>query len=85
MTSRIANAFANARAENRGILGVFVTAGDPDAQTSAGILDALVDSHVDIVELGMPFSDPMADGPAIQDYRPDRSRREGWIDDIENC
>ena len=66
MTSRIANAFANARAENRGILGVFVTAGDPDAQTSAGILDALVDSHVDIVELGMPFSDPMADGPAIQ-------------------
>ena len=66
MTSRIANAFANARAENRGILGVFVTAGDPDAQTSAGILDALVDSNVDIVELGMPFSDPMADGPAIQ-------------------
>ena len=66
MTSRIANAFANARAENRSILGVFVTAGDPDAQTSAGILDALVDSNVDIVELGMPFSDPMADGPAIQ-------------------
>ena len=43
-----------------------MTAGDPDAATSQGILDALVDSGVDIVELGMPFSDPMADGPAIQ-------------------
>ena len=66
MTSRIQTAFANAKAEGRGILGVFVTAGDPDAGTSAAILDALVSSHVDIVELGMPFSDPMADGPAIQ-------------------
>ena len=66
MTSRISNAFAKARAEERGVLGVFVTAGDPDADTSARILDALVDANVDMVELGMPFSDPMADGPAIQ-------------------
>ena len=66
MTTRISNAFAKARAENRGVLGVFVTAGDPDADTSARILDALVDVNVDMVELGMPFSDPMADGPAIQ-------------------
>lgn len=66
MTSRIESAFAKARSQDRGILGVFVTAGDPDAQTSASVLDALVESGVDIVELGMPFSDPMADGPAIQ-------------------
>lgn len=66
MTTRISNAFAKAKAEDRGVLGVFVTAGDPDADTSASILDALVDSNVDMIELGMPFSDPMADGPAIQ-------------------
>ena len=66
MTTRIESAFARARSGDRGVLGVFVTAGDPDAATSQGILDALVDSGVDIVELGMPFSDPMADGPAIQ-------------------
>ena len=66
MSTRIKTAFANAKAEGRGILGVFVTAGDPDATTSAAILDALVTSNVDMVELGMPFSDPMADGPAIQ-------------------
>ena len=66
MTTRISSAFARAQAEDRGILGVFVTAGDPDAETSARILDALVDANVDMVELGMPFSDPMADGPAIQ-------------------
>ena len=66
MTSRIETAFANARAADRGILGVFVSAGDPDRATSDAILDALVDAKVDIVELGMPFSDPMADGPAIQ-------------------
>ena len=66
MSTRIKTAFANAKAEGRGIFGVFVTAGDPDAETSAAILDALVTSNVDMVELGMPFSDPMADGPAIQ-------------------
>ena len=66
MTSRIEAAFANARAADRGILGVFVSAGDPDHATSDAILDALVEAKVDIVELGMPFSDPMADGPAIQ-------------------
>ncbi|MEC7437875.1 MAG: tryptophan synthase subunit alpha, partial [Pseudomonadota bacterium] len=56
MTSRIEAAFANARAADRGILGVFVSAGDPDRATSDAILDALVDAKVDIVELGMPFS-----------------------------
>jgi len=66
MTSRIEDAFAKARAENRGVLGVFVSAGDPDRETSGAILDALVEAKVDMIELGMPFSDPMADGPAIQ-------------------
>ena len=66
MTSRIEDAFAKARAENRGVLGVFVSAGDPDCETSGAILDALVEAKVDMIELGMPFSDPMADGPAIQ-------------------
>jgi tryptophan synthase alpha chain len=47
-------------------LGVFVTAGDPDIKTSTAILDAVVEAGADIIELGMPFSDPMADGPAIQ-------------------
>ena len=66
MTSRIEATFSKARAEGRGVLGVFITAGDPDRETSDAILDALVESKVDMIELGMPFSDPMADGPAIQ-------------------
>ena len=64
--SRISQCFANAAAKNRAVLGVFVTAGDPDEATSAGLLDSLVENGADFIELGMPFSDPMADGPAIQ-------------------
>jgi len=63
---RIAKRFAKLRAENRAGLVCFVTAGDPDAKTSAAILDGLPGAGADIVELGMPFTDPMADGPAIQ-------------------
>ena len=59
-------AFATAKAENRGSLGVFITAGDPDVSTTDALLDGLVEAGVDFIELGMPFSDPMADGPAIQ-------------------
>ena len=66
MTNRIEQKFALAASEKRGTLGVFVSAGDPDQATSEAILDALVESGVDFIELGMPFSDPMADGPAIQ-------------------
>ena len=66
MASRIETVFANAKASGRGTLGVFVTAGDPDAETCAALLDTLVESGADFIELGMPFSDPMADGPAIQ-------------------
>ena len=64
--TRIEKRFAALREAGRGGLVAFVTAGDPDAATSAEILAALPRSGADIIELGMPFSDPMADGPAIQ-------------------
>ncbi len=66
ITGRIAAAFEKAKSENRAALGLFITAGDPDLSTSLKILLNLPDQGVDFVELGMPFSDPMADGPAIQ-------------------
>jgi tryptophan synthase alpha chain len=63
---RIAQSFEQARDENRAALGIFVTAGDPDPDTALEILLGLPDQGVDFIELGMPFSDPMADGPSIQ-------------------
>jgi tryptophan synthase alpha chain len=63
---RIAACFARCRAEGRAALVTFITAGDPDRTTSATILDALPQAGADIIELGVPFTDPMADGPAIQ-------------------
>jgi tryptophan synthase alpha chain len=56
MTTRIAQCFEAAASKNRAVLGVFVTAGDPDAQTSAALLDSLVENGADFIELGMPFS-----------------------------
>jgi tryptophan synthase alpha chain len=64
--SRIAARFAALKAEGRAGLVTFITAGDPDAATSQAILDGLPGAGADLIELGMPFSDPMADGPAIQ-------------------
>jgi len=66
VSDRLAARFAACAAEGRAALVTFVTAGDPDLATSAGVLRALVAAGADIVELGMPFTDPMADGPAIQ-------------------
>ena len=66
MASRISKKFASAQAQGRGILGVFVSAGDPNEEICVATLDALVEAGADMIELGMPFSDPMADGPAIQ-------------------
>ncbi len=60
--TRLSNAF---RAD-RAALITFVTAGDPSVKDTPAILDALVEGGADIIELGMPFTDPMADGPAIQ-------------------
>jgi tryptophan synthase alpha chain len=64
--NRLAQAFALAAAEGRAALVTFVTAGDPTPGDTAAILDALVEGGADVIELGMPFTDPMADGPAIQ-------------------
>jgi tryptophan synthase alpha chain len=66
MTTRIEQRFAALRREGRAALVTFVTAGDPDRATSLEILRALPAAGADIIELGMPFTDPMADGPAIQ-------------------
>lgn len=64
--SRIDRRFAALRDEGRPALVTFVTAGDPDLATSTAILKSLPEAGADIVELGMPFSDPMAEGPPIQ-------------------
>lgn len=64
--TRIDRRFAALAAEGRAALVTFITAGDPDLETSKAILAGLPKAGADIIELGMPFSDPMADGPAIQ-------------------
>ena len=64
--SRIAARFAELKAQHRAGFVPFVTAGDPDFETSLAILKALPAAGADVIELGMPFSDPMADGPAVQ-------------------
>ncbi len=63
---RIHERFTALRAEGRAGLVTFVTAGDPDFETSSEILAGLPQAGADLIEIGMPFSDPMADGPAIQ-------------------
>lgn len=64
--SRIAGAFSRLRAARTPGLVTYVTAGDPDAGTSADILVALARAGADVLEVGVPFSDPLADGPVIQ-------------------
>lgn len=64
--SRIDARFASLREQGRAGLVTFVTAGDPDLETSLEVCKALAAAGADLIELGMPFSDPMADGPAIQ-------------------
>ncbi len=66
MTTRIPARFAKCVAEGRPALGIFTMAGDPDYATGQAILDALPAAGADIIEFGMPFSDPMADGPGVQ-------------------
>ncbi len=66
MTTRIPARFAKCAAEGRPALGIFTMAGDPDSATGQAILDALPGAGADIIEFGMPFSDPMADGPGVQ-------------------
>lgn len=64
--SRITETFVHLRGQGRKALIPFITAGDPDRATTVPLLHALVQSGADILELGVPFSDPMADGPVIQ-------------------
>jgi len=64
--TRIDKTFARLKQQGRAAFVAFVTAGDPDLETSESILRGLPKAGADIIELGMPFSDPMADGPAIQ-------------------
>jgi tryptophan synthase alpha chain len=66
MTTRIDQRFASLKAEGRAALVTFVMAGDPDYDTALAIAKALPGAGADVIELGMPFTDPMADGPAIQ-------------------
>src|SRR4051812_13431786 len=66
MTSRIDTRFAALRAEGRAALVTFLMAGDPDEAASLAIVKALPAAGADVIELGMPFTDPMADGPAVQ-------------------
>jgi tryptophan synthase alpha chain len=66
MTTRIEKRFAALKAEGRAALVTFTMAGDPDTKTSLALAKALPKAGADLIELGMPFTDPMADGPAIQ-------------------
>jgi tryptophan synthase alpha chain len=66
MTTRIDRRFAELAREGRAALVTFLMAGDPDFDTSLAIIEALPKAGADVIEFGMPFTDPMADGPAIQ-------------------
>src|SRR6185295_12042391 len=66
MTTRIDKRFAALKAEGRAALVTFLMAGDPDEATALAIVKALPAAGADVIELGMPFTDPMADGPAVQ-------------------
>ena len=64
--TRISAKFEELRREGRKAFIPYITAGDPDLATTESLLIALADAGADVIELGVPFSDPMADGPVIQ-------------------
>jgi tryptophan synthase alpha chain len=64
--TRLSNTFARLKKEGRAAFVPFITAGDPDMDTSFAILEKLPAAGADVIELGLPFTDPMADGPAVQ-------------------
>lgn len=74
--SRYAEMFARLKQRGEGAFGGFLMLGDPDLETSARLLDTLVEAGADMVEVGIPFSDPVADGPVIQ-AAADRALRAG--------
>ena len=67
MSARIGAAFAAARREGRAALMPYMMSGFPDRETSAAVIDAYADAGADLIELGVPYSDPLADGPVIHD------------------
>lgn len=66
MTSRLREAFTRAAAEKRAALVAYLTFGDPDLTTSIAVVEAVARAGADVIELGVPYSDPSADGPSIQ-------------------
>src|SRR5919107_3380729 len=74
--SRIARLFERTKAEGRPALIAYLTAGDPDSSRTVGLVRALERGGADLIELGVPFSDPIADGPVIQ-RASDRALRAG--------
>jgi len=66
MSQRIPNCFEAAKKTGRKVLIPFITAGDPDPDWTVAVMHAMKDAGADLIELGVPFSDPMADGPVIQ-------------------
>lgn len=64
--TRIDDTFRRLRAEGKKAFVAYIMAGDPDLETSLAVMRGLPEAGVDIIELGMPFTDPMADGPTIQ-------------------
>ena len=64
--NRIDKTFAELKSAGRKALVIYLTAGDPDAETSFGMMTAAAGHGADVIELGIPFSDPTADGPVIQ-------------------
>lgn len=66
MTARLRAAFDRAAEQNRAALVAYLTFGDPDVQTSIAVIEAAATAGADVIELGVPFSDPSADGPSIQ-------------------
>ena len=76
MTQRISDTFAARKAKGQAAFVAYIMGGDPDRDTSQKLLNALPDHGVDIIELGIPFTDPMADGPTIEEAGI-RSRKAG--------
>lgn len=80
--NRLAQIFAARKAAGRGVLVAYLTSGDPDLATTEAAVDAAVAAGVDIVELGVPFSDPVADGPTIQAASQRALARGVTLDDV---
>ena len=80
--NRIKKTFESLKKRNKKALGIFLTAGDPDLETCLDILINLPKNGVDFIEIGMPFSDPMADGPIIQESS-ERALKSGM--NLEKC